>query len=102
MSIQKLKELKSRTLQVKNLIEDENIKNVLEANLDNGNGIIKGTDFNYRDFLVCLNIWNAIVIEADNYLELSPFIDLKNINHIILVFGNIFNAASTRLSLNCL
>jgi len=92
MSIQKLAELKERTLKVKNLIEDENLKNVLEANLNNENGIINGTAFNYRDFLVCLNTWNTNVIEADNYLELSPFIDLKNIDNIITGFNNIFNA----------
>ncbi len=92
MSIQKLEGLKNQTLQVKNLIEDEDVKNALEANLNNENGIINGTIFNYRDFLVCLNVWNTTVIKADNYLELSPFIDLKNINNIITGFNNIFNA----------
>ena len=42
MSIQKLEELKKQTLQVKNLIEDENVKNGLQANLNNKNGIING------------------------------------------------------------
>lgn len=92
MSIQKLEELKKQTLQVKNLIEDENVKNALEANLNNENGIINGTIFNYRDFLVCLNVWNTTVIEAGNYLELSPFIHVNNIDNIIAVFSNIFNA----------
>lgn len=82
---------------LKNIINDtksifDTVSNELQSKVDTATNLIPQLNVNYLDLVAHINTWYSVIIESDNYEQLSAFINLTTLNSAIQNFNGIKDA----------
>ena len=93
MSNKELNNLKNIINETKSVFDI--VSNELQSKVDTATNLIQQLNVNYLDLVAHINTWYSVIIECDNYEQLSAFIPLNTVNNAIHNFNGIKNALTS-------